>query len=95
MTVQFYNEKDYIYLVNKSKLANCSMQKLLLNSAKHSLVIQADTSIIQKAILEMNRIGNNINQIVKIVNEYDNKLIDDLTKEFRDLSDEIYHLIYE
>ena len=56
-------EKEMIQ--KKAKEKRTTITALVLNSVKNNITVNLDTSVYRDLVIEIRRIGNNINQILK------------------------------
>lgn len=83
----------------KSKAASCglSLSEFYRRLTMDGLIVKLDTFNIKDLSNELNKIGVNINQIAKHVNEkggeYDRQDIDNLIQEFQDMQSMIYEKV--
>lgn len=82
----------------KAEYLNMKMSEMIRKLIFDNNIVVCDTVNIQELSYEINKIGTNINQIAKHVNEkggeYDRQDIDSLILEFENLQANIYSKIY-
>ncbi len=62
-------EKEYAYAQDKAEYSGLNISSLVRSYLLHGTVIKYETVPIKELCFEINKIGNNINQIAKKVNE--------------------------
>lgn len=87
------NEKKYIQ--KKAQFANKSISEYCRDALIDGVIIKLDTSEIMKVTTELNRIGNNINQIAKAVHMHDDYVSIADFENLRNQIEEIKYLIIE
>ena len=87
-------EAELQYTKDKAKSCNLTMSEYIRRIIFAGVVIKLDTFDIKEMSVELNRIGTNINQIAKHVNEkggdYERKDMSDLIKEFDKMKSALY-----
>lgn len=82
---------------DKAEYCNLSMSDFLRKQIVDGVIIKYDRIDMKTLANEMNKIGVNINQIAKRINEkgveYDRQDLDDLIKEFQELQALVYSTI--
>lgn len=91
-------DNELQFAKDKAKYCCMSMSDMIRNFIKDGAIIKYEPFDIKELSNEINKIGVNINQIAKCVNEkggdYDREDIDNLIKEFQTLQAEIYAKIW-
>lgn len=97
------SKREKVYLQSKADYCGLSLSEFLRKIAITGVVIKRDTSQTVKILNELQRIGNNINQIAKVIHEqgdyiYEENYIDvqDQFSEMKDIIiDRIFKASYE
>lgn len=91
-------EEELQYAKDKANYCNMTMSEYIRNIIVKGCVIKLDTVGIKELTLELNRIGTNINQIAKVVNETQGQNIkndmDSLVREFSEMQQVIFDRVY-
>lgn len=87
------NEKKYIR--QKAQYANKTISEYCRDAIISGVVIKLDTSKVVKVLTELNRIGNNINQIAKAVHSHNDYVHEDDFKILRQQFEEMKSIIIE
>lgn len=91
-------ESELQYAKDKAEYLNMSMSDMIRNFIKEGVILKYEPFDIKELSNELNKIGVNINQIAKCVNEkggnYDKEDMDNLKSEFQNLSDLIFNKVY-
>lgn len=94
-----YTENEKKYIEEKAKYCNLSISEYCRKSSMSAVVIKRDTSQLIKILTELNRIGNNINQIAKVIHEQGNYISDenyvDIQDQFSEMKDIIIDRIFK
>ncbi len=85
----FVTEKELEVIGKKAKFAELDRSKYLRKMAIEGYIIKRDFADVDKLVYEINKIGNNINQVAHRANENKAASLDDL-KYLRKQLDEIY-----
>lgn len=92
------SEEELEFAKQKAKYLNMKLSEMIRKLIVDNNIVVCDTVNIQELSYEINKIGTNINQIAKHVNEkggqYDRQDIDSLILEFENLQAKIYAKIY-
>lgn len=93
------SNKEKIYLQSKAEYCGLSLSELLRKTAINGVVIKRDTSQLMKILTELNRIGNNVNQIAKIIHEQGDYITKenyvDIQDQFSEMKDIIIDRIFK
>lgn len=85
----FLSEEELQYARDKAKSCNLTMSEYIRQIIKKGIVVKLETFDIKGMSVELNRIGTNINQIAKHVNEkggdYDKEDMQSLIREFNEM----------
>lgn len=91
-------DNEWQYAKDKSQYYNKSMSEMIRHFIIEGVIIKYEPFDIKELSNEINKIGVNINQIAKYVNEkggdYDRDDMEDLIREFQRLQVEIYAKIW-
>lgn len=87
------NEKKYIQ--HKADLANKSLSEYCRSALINGIVIQRDTSKVVNVLTELNRIGNNVNQIAKAIHIHGDYVSQDEFTAVRQEFEEMKNIIIE
>ena len=85
------NEKRYIK--SKADYCNLTVSEYLRKMAISGIVIKRDTSQLIKILNELNRIGNNVNQIAKVIHQQGDYISEDNYVDIKDQFDEMKNII--
>jgi len=79
-----YNKEQKKYHQKKADKAQMSLSEFLRQSADNAEIIVKDNMVLMRVIEELNRIGNNINQMAKAANSANlsGKVSDEMLREF-------------
>lgn len=88
-------EKEKKYIQHKADLANKSISDYMRSVGITGIVINTDTSKIGGMLYELNRIGNNINQIAKAVHTHGDYVSPKDIKAIREEFEAMKNLIFE
>lgn len=84
------NDEELKYAKEKAAYCNLDMSKFIRRLIKDGVIIKYETMDIKNLLYELNKIGTNINQIAKKINEigndYDKQDINNLKEEYEKLS---------
>lgn len=90
----FVTEAELQYTRDKAKSCDLTMSEYIRQIIQKGLVVKLETFDIKGMSVELNRIGTNINQIAKHVNEkggdYDKQDMQNLIQEFREMESFAY-----
>lgn len=85
----FLTEAELQYARDKAKSCNLTMSEYIRQIIFNGLIVKLETFDIKGMSIELNRIGTNINQIAKHVNEkggdYDKQDMQNLIQEFNEM----------
>ena len=91
-------DTEYERIVDKANYCSLSISDYIRKQAVDGAIIKMETFDIKELSNELNKIGVNINQIAKHVNEkggkYDKDDMNNLVQEFSSLQELIYNKIY-
>lgn len=91
-------ESELQYAKDKAEYLNMTMSDMIRNFIKEGVILKYEPFDIKELSNELNKIGVNINQIAKCVNEkggnYDKEDMENLKSEFQNLSDLIFNKVY-
>lgn len=91
-------EEELQYAKDKANYCNMTMSEYIRTIIFKGCVIKLDTLNVKELTIELTRIGTNINQIAKYVNETKGEFIqndmNNLIKEFTELQQIIYDKVY-
>lgn len=92
-------ESELEYAKDKAKYLNMTMSEMVRKFISDGVIIKYEPFDIKELSNEINKIGVNINQIAKAVNEkggaYDKEDMENIKNEFQQLSELIFNKIYE
>ncbi len=90
----FLTEAEHQYLKDKAGSCGLTMSEYFRKVMKDGLVVKLETYDIKELSKELNKIGTNLNQIAKHVNEkggdYDKQDMKNLIEIFRDIQQIVY-----
>lgn len=91
-------ENELKFAKDKAKYLNMTMSNMIRSFIKDGVIVKYEPFDIKELSNEINKVGVNINQIAKCVNEkggnYDKEDIENLKIEFQNLSDLIFNKVY-
>lgn len=97
MNIRMTND-EYQKVEEKAKYCNLSVSDYVRQQAVNGAIIKMETLDVRELSNELNRIGVNINQIAKHVNEkggaYDKEDINALVNEFQNMQELIFNRLY-
>lgn len=90
-------DNELQFAKEKAEYLNMTMSDMIRNFVKEGVILKYEPFDIKELSNEINKIGVNINQIAKCVNEkggnYDKEDMDNIKKEFQNLSDLIFNKV--
>lgn len=91
-------DEEYEKISDRAEYCNLSVSDYVRKQAVDGAIIKMETVDIKELSTELNKIGVNINQIAKHVNEkggsYDREDMNSLVQEFSNLQELVYNKIY-
>lgn len=91
-------EKELQYAKDKASYCNLTMSDYIRKQITDGVIIKYERFDIKELANELNKIGVNINQIAKHINqnggEYDRQDMDDLIREFQEMQEIIYTRVW-